>query len=48
MNDADGPTVVEALYKKPLDNEVVANDPIPRALDHAVSELRERAVSQEY
>lgn len=44
MNDADGPVIAEAFYKKLFERPVVTADDIPYALDHAVSELRRNGV----
>jgi hypothetical protein len=40
MRDADGPVVSKAFYEKLFEGEMITADAIPRALDHAVTELR--------
>jgi hypothetical protein len=44
MNDADGPVVAEAFYKKLFKSKEVTADDIPYALDHAIAELRSKGV----
>jgi hypothetical protein len=41
MRDEDGPAVSKAFYEKLLEGEMITADAIPRALDHAVTKLRE-------
>jgi hypothetical protein len=47
MRDDDGPVIARAFYERLLERGAIDVDVVPRALDHAVTKLRENRVPVE-
>jgi hypothetical protein len=47
MCDADGPLIAKLFYEKLFENKMIGLDDVPRALDSAVMELRNRGARLE-